>query len=195
MCDQSIIDPSNAWTEAETLNSGFLDTALSKSQVLNFVGRQQNGLIATNLTQSINSSLALPTATGSCSAHPACSALNLHGQCCPTPNGVHLGCCTAAAASSSTSSSTGAATTNTQKSSSSSSSNSTATTTTTASTCSAHPLCASKNLTGECCPTASGLMLGCCNNALCQANAGCAALNLQGLCCPTAAGTNLGCCA
>jgi len=32
-------------------------------------------------------------ASGSCSAHPRCAALGLHGQCCPTSDRVFLSCC------------------------------------------------------------------------------------------------------
>mmetsp|Transcript_3786 Transcript_3786/g.8163 ORF Transcript_3786/g.8163 Transcript_3786/m.8163 type:complete len:164 (+) Transcript_3786:151-642(+) len=30
---------------------------------------------------------------GSCAANPSCAALGLSGVCCPTPEGVQLGCC------------------------------------------------------------------------------------------------------
>ncbi len=77
------------------------------------------------------------------------------------------------------------------------------------SSCSSHGGCAS--LTGDCCPTKAGVMLGCCNqitpnnnvtssqtssstesNASCSQHTGCA--SLTGMCCPTAEGTMLGCC-
>jgi len=34
-----------------------------------------------------------PTTDPSCSAHPACAALSLTGDCCPTVDDVFLGCC------------------------------------------------------------------------------------------------------
>jgi len=65
------------------------------------------------------------------------------------------------------------------------------------SVCSANPKCAAANLKGECCPTAAGLMLGCCEKVLntrCENNPQCKAINLAGFCCPSLAGDMLGCC-
>ena len=73
--------------------------------------------------------------------------------------------------------------------------------------------CKSTGLSGSCCPTESGIYLGCCStdpNAIsdnsdkqdsgsndsksCSGNKGCASFNLQGDCCPTPNGVFLGCC-
>eukprot|EP00965_Chrysotila_dentata_P020115 665791-Pleurochrysis_carterae.AAC.1 len=69
--------------------------------------------------------------------------------------------------------------------------------------CNAHSACA--GLTGDCCPTTKGVILGCCDNAptnqsppppqpQCAAHASCASLGLEGDCCPTSQGVILGCC-
>jgi hypothetical protein len=34
-----------------------------------------------------------PTNSAACSANPGCASLGLSGNCCPTPEGVRLGCC------------------------------------------------------------------------------------------------------
>ena len=59
--------------------------------------------------------------------------------------------------------------------------------------CSAHPQCA--HLAGDCCPTASGVVLACCWQApppTCSAHPRCA--HLAGDCCPTTQGVQLDCC-
>ena len=60
--------------------------------------------------------------------------------------------------------------------------------------CQLHPNCDNLGLIGNCCPTTSGIMLGCCKAVKCQMNQGCAALGLNGDCCPTHFGVMLGCC-
>lgn len=75
--------------------------------------------------------------------------------------------------------------------------------------CSAYPACVAVNIaTGDCCPNAEGVSLGCCNGfpevqnvvevaagTECSAFAGCVRLGLKtGACCPTASGARLGCC-
>ena len=66
-------------------------------------------------------------------------------------------------------------------------------------TCSAKPVCA--HLSGDCCPTTTGIYLDCCNwepptaesdISKCSANPGCS--NLAGDCCPTVSGQYLYCC-
>lgn len=75
--------------------------------------------------------------------------------------------------------------------------------------CSAYPACVAVKIdTGDCCPNADGVSLGCCNGfpevqevvevaagTECSAFAGCVRLGLEtGACCPTASGARLGCC-
>ena len=99
-----------------------------------------------------------PPATGetACSAHPGCSGRGLIGDCCPTAEGMLLGCCSedyappapppqrkgeddalphGAPAGQSTARAAG---------------------------CAANSGCALLGLAGDCCPTAEGTMLGCC---------------------------------
>lgn len=94
VCDHSLIDPVAAWTEALSLDSSKLDSGISKTQILNFVSRQQDGLVA----KSYNSTVAVPgnspLSPHSCAANPSCVKIGLTGQCCPTSSGAHLGCCT-----------------------------------------------------------------------------------------------------
>mmetsp|Transcript_6645 Transcript_6645/g.9874 ORF Transcript_6645/g.9874 Transcript_6645/m.9874 type:complete len:237 (+) Transcript_6645:799-1509(+) len=67
--------------------------------------------------------------------------------------------------------------------------------------------CGQQGLTGECCPAANGVVLGCCdilssdsdksstaNSSSCIANEKCAAAGLEGDCCPAPGGIHLGCC-
>ena len=71
--------------------------------------------------------------------------------------------------------------------------------------CVTHPKCKSLNLTGSCCPTLEGDLLGCCvrnnsnthphqSNATCTKHPRCWSLNLTTDCCPTANGNILECC-
>mmetsp|Transcript_24036 Transcript_24036/g.56077 ORF Transcript_24036/g.56077 Transcript_24036/m.56077 type:complete len:315 (-) Transcript_24036:271-1215(-) len=90
--DHSFIDPTTAWNDAQDLDSAQLDTALSKTQVLNFISRQHDGLVAksykSDATEADDNN---SSASASCQAHPACASLA--GLCCPTPTGVRLQCC------------------------------------------------------------------------------------------------------
>lgn len=72
--------------------------------------------------------------------------------------------------------------------------------------CASNLACAASGLAGDCCPTAEGARLGCCDahgntvakvitSARCDDNAACKALGgLSGDCCPTDEGSMLGCC-
>lgn len=78
-----IIDPEGAWKEAQDLKSYLLDPALSKSQLLYW--------IASDPSLGISWNVSATGAKKSCSANPGCAALT--GDCCPTSNGMYLGCC------------------------------------------------------------------------------------------------------
>ena len=74
--------------------------------------------------------------------------------------------------------------------------------------CVNHDACLEAGLQGQCCPTSTGISLGCCgsqddsssstndesgsNDASCSNHQGCS--GLVGLCCPTGEGVYLGCC-
>jgi hypothetical protein len=59
--------------------------------------------------------------------------------------------------------------------------------------CSNHPVCSELALTGDCCPTSTGIFLECCVTS-CSAHPKCAALGLTGECCPTIRSKTLDCC-
>mmetsp|Transcript_1154 Transcript_1154/g.2935 ORF Transcript_1154/g.2935 Transcript_1154/m.2935 type:complete len:891 (-) Transcript_1154:66-2738(-) len=96
----SIIDPNKAWKDSDALVSSQLDSALSKSQVLYFITQQQGF----NMTldddkhsgenkKSDPKSSSQSSSGSACESNPACTELNLTGECCPTNSGVFLGCC------------------------------------------------------------------------------------------------------
>jgi hypothetical protein len=135
-------------------------------------------------------STSLPT---SCSAYPACAALGLKGECCPTIAGVNLDCCKGGMS---------VPTPQPVK----------APTQPTA-TCSSNPKCSALGLTEDCCPTKAGVQLDCCqgpvapqraptrkpttkapirNSRACSARTKCK--GLVGNCCPTNDGVFLDCC-
>lgn len=57
--------------------------------------------------------------------------------------------------------------------------------------CEKHSMCEGLGLEGECCPTADGVYLDCCQRE-CSTRSACA--ELDGNCCPTDDGTMLDCC-
>lgn len=83
-----------------------------------------------------------------------------------------------------------------------------------AKSCAANAACAELGLTGNCCPSPTGVYLGCCDAenqkdgtsnappaqppsssaASCAANSACIPLGLTGNCCPTPGGAELDCC-
>jgi len=85
VCNHAIIDPAAAWMEAKKLVSYQLDSGISLSQVLYFIGTRPPNLPQYNVTAE--------DSDPSCSANPQCAALNLVGDCCPANSGVFLGCC------------------------------------------------------------------------------------------------------
>eukprot|EP00934_Nitzschia_sp_Nitz4_P007551 Nitzschia sp. Nitz4//scaffold220_size35126//30209//31614//NITZ4_007836-RA/size35126-snap-gene-0.3-mRNA-1//-1//CDS//3329542547//7541//frame0 len=97
-----------------------------------------------------SSASAMPSMIASeCSANPSCRDLSLMGDCCPTPQGVYLGCCfgedseynqTMIPTSTVDPNATAAPTTFEQ--------------------CSVHPAC--EGLVDDCCPTSEGTFLYCC---------------------------------
>lgn len=102
----SIIDPNDAWMEAQSLVSFELDAAVSKTQVLYFIS-QRPGFNVTyddssankpnrasgksSPAQSALASTDSSSLSSSCDAHPRCGSLL--GECCPTDEGVSLDCC------------------------------------------------------------------------------------------------------
>lgn len=96
--DLAIIDSAEAWVEAQTLASAFLDTGLSLSQIYYWIAtRPDVDLSAIDI--SINSggkNSGGKNTDKSCMLNSGCAPLGLVGDCCPTPEGNYLGCCTKA---------------------------------------------------------------------------------------------------
>lgn len=152
-----------------------------------------------------------------CSRHPKCAALKLTGACCPNGAGVSMGCCEPAVTAMSVSTTKPAATATEATTTSLSGTTTVSKTLSATAMCLNHPRCAALNLSGACCPTISGVSMGCCNTtenleatttpvsttivtqsvsaaAVCSNHPRCAALNLSGACCPNIAGVSMGCC-
>jgi endo-1,3(4)-beta-glucanase len=111
-CIHAIIDPNQAWEDAQGLVSYELDSALSKSQVLYFIS-QLPGFTApptptmmtdhttttttattkTTTSQSSPKKSSSTTTDGSCQSNPVCDSQGLTGECCPTNQNVFLECC------------------------------------------------------------------------------------------------------
>ena len=109
----AIIDPAGAWKEAQDLVSYEMDSASSKSQVLYWISNRP-GFNSTGASSGIESEMDCSKRTpkssgdsissgsggssgsptsGSCETHPNCNSLGLTGSCCPTAEGIMLGCC------------------------------------------------------------------------------------------------------
>ena len=117
VCNEAIVDPNNAWVEAQNLISSQLDPGLSKSQVLFWVSTREGFLSSTTAELSpglsdlindddeevqtsstspgnpINAPKSNTKSLASCSSHEKCVAEGLGGFCCPTSEGVFLTCC------------------------------------------------------------------------------------------------------
>ena len=104
ICNHAISDPNEAWLEAQGLSSLTLDSGLSKSQVLFWVGTRDGFLSSTTVEavpevlpvtddQVLNSSLSEHNAESRCATHKSCVSQGLSGFCCPTSEGVLLNCC------------------------------------------------------------------------------------------------------
>ena len=101
-----MVDPNQAWNDALKLRSYELDQAVSQSQVLYFIsttngfkgGKEVTANSVKDLndaTSSENSSSQTNDSASSefCMDHPKCNEAQLTGECCPTSNGIFLGCC------------------------------------------------------------------------------------------------------
>ncbi len=95
---------------------------------------------------------------GACSAHPGCSGRGLSGDCCPTKEGMLLGCCSDATAPPAPpplhvrAGAAGADGVPTHGAPGQGAPRA----------CADNSGCAGLGLVGDCCPTAEGTMLGCC---------------------------------
>ena len=93
-CLHALVDPSEAWVEAQFLSSAALDPGISKSQVMYFI-TQLDGFHSdpTNSTAWNDDDDDAQSSLTSCQANEGCRDANLTGICCPTPNGIMLQCC------------------------------------------------------------------------------------------------------
>lgn len=108
----SIINPQEAWKDAQGIVSYELDAALSKSQVLYFITQQPgygkspqseaSSIGAKNdKTRSTESPSTSPpggpspssSSSASCDSHSRCIDAGLTGDCCPSASGMSLDCC------------------------------------------------------------------------------------------------------
>jgi hypothetical protein len=105
VCNQALVDPMEAWQSAQHLESGELDSGISKSQVLYFISTRP-GFNSTTIKRSevrdtyVNPSdglISTGSASSTCSAHEVCSRSGLNGFCCPTQAGIKLECCASSA--------------------------------------------------------------------------------------------------
>jgi len=124
VCDLAIIDPSQAWINAQDLLSAYLDVGLSSSQIYYWIATRPGvdpaaidaeisaggkntdkscmmntgcaplGLVGDCCPTPEGNYLGCCTKASSCDVNPGCASLNLGGDCCPTGKGVFLGCCT-----------------------------------------------------------------------------------------------------
>lgn len=85
---RAIINPEAAWKDAQKLESYKIDTALSKSHVLHWIATRPGLGTEWKITKPDEHSL-----DPGCASHPVCVELGLTGMCCPTQDGVSLGCC------------------------------------------------------------------------------------------------------
>jgi hypothetical protein len=93
ICDRAIIDPSEAWKDANKVKSVELDAALSKSQLLYWISTTQGFSEPTSETPKEVTSGSGTNTSSECSVNAGCA--NLEGNCCPTAEGLMLGCCDA----------------------------------------------------------------------------------------------------
>ena len=168
VADRAIVDPNGAWKDAKKLISYELDAALSLSQLLYFISTRKEFSASSGGSSSgpdnadTSSEPSYPTSSSSsaCEVHSGCVDLGLSGECCPTSGGLTLGCCQESGSEGSEEQEAPAP----SPSSSSSEGKKESTGEAAAASCEAHFNCVEVGLSGDCCPTASGIILGCCGD-------------------------------
>jgi endo-1,3(4)-beta-glucanase len=100
----AIVDPNKAWEDAQGLVSYELDSALSKSQVLYWISNRPGFNVTVSMPEepapssnsggTKGSSTSSRSTGGPCEDNIGCAPLDLTGFCCPTLEGIMLGCCT-----------------------------------------------------------------------------------------------------
>ena len=145
---------------------------------------------------------------GTCETTPKCARAGLEGDCCPTSNGTtYLDCCFSESPSSMPSESSSPSAMPSESSSPSEAPSSSSAPSAVPPTaldvfpsntrppeCSAYPVCAGRGLAGNCCPSAGGADLYCCDpNPRCDANPPCFEVQAEN-CCPDTNGVYRACC-
>jgi hypothetical protein len=161
----AIVDANAAWGKAQELVTYELDSGSSKSQVFYWISQMPGFNVTIDPKKGHTSSNRDEDLTSvSCDRHLACIDQGLSGQCCPTLEDVFLGCCNSHSGAAPTSTrdntnSTAETTSDTGKKLSPSSLSDGSTSV----YCESHPACTDLGLTGQCCPTGEGVLLGCCS--------------------------------
>lgn len=156
IADKAMLDPTSSWHDATQVTSYELDSALSQSQLYYWISTMDG--FTTPSSDDIpedsqtEGNIASDSGDASCLSNEGCANLSLTGNCCPTDDGSFLGCCNSVSSISAVKNETSA-----------SDSVVNATNATDTSSCASRSACASVGLTGQCCPTGDGKMLGCCN--------------------------------
>ena len=153
IADKAIIDPKSAWKDAQNVRSSELDSALSQSQLYFWISTMDEfEMPSMNATYTNRSSTNDEGNVSFCSGYEACINAGMTGKCCPTNEGVILGCCYLSMHEVKNETVVQQVKNETN-----------VTVSTTNSSCDQNAVCASSGLTGSCCPTHEGIMLGCCN--------------------------------
>jgi len=103
----AILDANQAWHDAQSMVSYELDSAASKTQILHWISTRPgfNVTIASTFQDAPTASpkassgedadggSSPPPSSATCEMNPGCVEAKLTGLCCPTADGVMLGCC------------------------------------------------------------------------------------------------------
>ena len=156
IADKAMLDPTSSWHDATQVRSYELDSALSQSQLYYWISTMDGFTTPSSddipKNSQLEGNIASDLVDASCLSNEACTNQGLAGNCCPTDDGSFLGCCNNASSISVAKNET-----------STSESFDNATNVKDASSCASRSACTSMGLTGQCCPTGDGIMLGCCD--------------------------------
>lgn len=99
ICDRAMIEPNKAWDQAIALKSYLLDSGTSLSQIYFWISTMTEFTSPSHTTSDDISksggTYILPQnhTDQLCTENESCNELNLTGLCCPTLQGIILGCC------------------------------------------------------------------------------------------------------
>lgn len=85
--DEAVLEPEKAWDDVKTLK--IFDSGNSMTNSLYWIATRPK-----NEFSIAEAPKARDDVGEQCSDHPKCAAINLVGECCPTTQGIYLGCCT-----------------------------------------------------------------------------------------------------